>query len=318
MKKSIVYLGIAIAAVLAFSCKKDDSTTSLPSLMGLYLENDPLPYVAPGTTITLKADVSAMYTSDLSTPEKPIGLYWTVNGSTTQRDTLTRDVSISNPAFSYTPTEVGYVTISCVAFSEGYYAASTSTNFSAIDPETSITGLEGKTATIGNNKFYVTDINGVSWMGNNLYGTQSGVSFFLSDVTDTFMGKFYTWEEALTACPEGWKLPTAQEWDALGDDACALMTDAYMLESKLWPYWPGITITNAKQFNAIPAGYVDRNGGDSNVQGFMGYAIFWTASESEEDPMLAQYRYIYADKSKVQQGEGSKTSLALSVRCIKK
>lgn len=314
MKKSIAYLALFLAATLTFACKKVEDNVERPSLLGIDLEEEPLPYVAPGTTVTLKADVSYIYTSDNTTPDKPIGLCWSVNKG--KADTLTRDIKASNPAFSYTAQETGEVSITLYAFSEGYNSTSASTSYSAIDPETSLSGLTGKTTEIGGSKFYVAEIDGTTWMANNLYGTNSGISFYLSSVTDSFLGRFYTWKEALTACPQGWRLPTADEWDKLGNDACALMTDATLLEKQMWAYWPGMNITNAKGFNAIPAGYVDRAGGDSNVQGFKDYAIFWTASEST-DPSLAQFRYIYADKTEVQKGNGSKESLALSVRCIK-
>ena len=317
MKKSIAYFALVLAVGLAFSCKKDESTTTTPYLSGLDLEETPVPYVAPGTKVALKADVSNIYTSDGKTPEEAIGLYWLIDGES-YRDTTTRDIKVSNPEFSYTPTETGSVTIRCYAFTKGYSNASVSVSFSAIDPETSVSGITGETSLINGNKYYVTNIDGTTWMANNLYGTQSGISFYLSSVTDSFLGRFYTWEEALTACPEGWKLPTAQEWDALGTDACALMVDAAVLDKQIWPYWPNMVITNTKKFNAIPAGYVDRTGGDSNVQGYSSYAIFWTATEADNDASLAQFRYIYSDNPEVQRGNGGKTSLALNVRCIKK
>jgi len=314
MKKALAYSALILATALAIGCKKDEETTTKPSLQGLRIKESVVPYVAPGTTVRLNADVSNITASDDTAPET-VGLYWVVNSG--QKDTTTVDASISNPEFVYTASEVGEVTITCYAFAgSDYYNGSSSISFSAIDPETSLSGLAGETQQIQGNKFYVTDINGVTWLGNNLYGTDSGISYYLSDVTDSFLGKYYTWEEALTACPEGWRLPKADEWDALGADACALMTDATLLEQQMWTYWPGMDITNAYQFNAIPAGYVDLTGGESNVQGFMDYAIFWTADETE-DADLAAFRYIYADKNAVQSGRGSKNSLALSVRCIK-
>ena len=314
MKKTIAYIAVILAAGLAFSCEKENSSTSTPSIQGLDLENTPIPYVAPGTTVTLKADVSNIYTSDDKTPDEPIGLYWVVTD--VLRDTTTRDIKVSNPEFSYCAAEVGTITITCYAYSKGYTSASVSVTYAAIDPETSLTGLEGTVADINGDKYYVADIGGTTWMASNLYTTQSGISFFQSSVTDPILGRFYTWEEAQSACPEGWKLPTAEQWDALGSNACDLMVDAAMLDVQMWPYWPGVDITNAKKFNAIPVGYVDRAGGDNNVQGFMDYAIFWTATEAD-DPALAQYRFIYSDNATVQKGNGGKTSLALSVRCIK-
>ena len=319
MKRTIAYLVVILCLGLAFSCKKDDSTTNMPGLQGLDMLETPVPYVAPGTTVAFKADVSNIRTSDNTSPKEAIGLYWVVSmdSNTVLRDTTSRDIKASNPQFTYTPLDPGSITVTCYAFTSGYSSASVSVSFAAIDPDNSLTGLEGTTAIIDGNKYYIADIDGATWLASNLYNTKSGISFYLSNVTDKLLGRYYTWEEALTACPEGWTLPTAEQWDALGTNACDLMVDAAMLDVQMWPYWPGVDITNAKKFNAIPAGYVDRSGGDSNVQGFMDYAMFWTATEAD-DPSLAQFRYIYSDTNAVQKGNGSKTSLALSVRCIKK
>ena len=319
MKKTIAYIAVLLAMGLAFSCKKDDDSATTPSLQGLDISETPVPYVAPGTTVAFKADVSYIYTSDDSTPEEAIGLYWVVtqDSNTLLRDTTSRDIKVSNPEFTYTPLDLGSLTVTCYAYSKGYTNASVSVAFAAIDPDNSLTGLEGTTTLIDGNKYFVADINGTTWLTSNLYNTKSGISFYLSDVTDKLLGRYYTWEEAMSACPEGWTLPTAEQWDALGSNACDLMVDAAMLEVQMWPYWPGMDITNTKKFNAIPAGYVDRSGGDDNVQGFMDYAIFWTATEAD-DSSLAQYRYIYSDTNAVQKGNGGKTSLALSVRCVKK
>lgn len=315
MKKAILYLALTLAAVLSFSCKKDNSTTSAVYLEGLYIEEDPVPYVGVDTPVILTANISSMYLSDGSTLKDPIGIYWCVNGG--DRDTLTLDASKSNPSFLYVGEETGEVSITCYAFAGNYYNASYTVSYSIIDPDTSLSGLSGETTIIDGNKFYVSFINGENWLACNLYGTESGISYHLADITDSILGKFYTWEEALTACPEGWELPSAEQWDSLGDDACSLMADATLLEKQMWTYWPNMQISNAKVFNAIPAGYVDLTGGDTNVQGFNNYAVFWTRSEAEKEGQ-AQYRYIYADQNDVQSGSGSKTSLALSVRCIKK
>ena len=318
MKKAIAYITVLLTLGLAFSCKKENENTVTPSLMGLDISETPVPYVAPGKTVAFKADVSYIYTSDDSTPEEAIGLFWVVtqDSKTLLRDTTSRDIKVSNPEFTYTPLDLGSLTVTCYAYSKGYANASVSVAFAAIDPDNSLTGLEGTTMVIDGNKYFVADIDGTTWLTSNLYNTKSGVSFYLSDVTDKVLGRYYTWEEALSACPEGWALPTAEQWDALGSNACDLMVDAAMLDAQMWPYWPGMDITNAKKFNAIPAGYVDRSGGDDNVQGFMDYAIFWTSAEAD-DPSLAQYRFIFSDNAVVQKGNGSKKSLALSVRCVK-
>ena len=113
----------------------------------------------------------------------------------------------------------------------------------------------------------------------------------------------------------GWRLPTAAEWDALGTNAESLMANADFLEEPLWPYCKEVNITNSLHFNAIPVGYIDRTYYYTPNSGEREYAIFWTADA--KDDTLAYYRYIYGKDPVVHKGEGSRNSLALSVRCVK-
>ena len=93
------------------------------------------------------------------------------------------------------------------------------------------------------------------------------------------------------------------------------MANASFLDSELWPYCKEVKPTNTLGFNAIPTGYIDRTGNATNNSGDKEYALFWTADA--KDASLAHYRYIFGTNPVVQKGEGSRTSLALSVRCVK-
>ncbi len=312
MNHKICWMAAAAAILFTTACKKDDSGTTLPSLSGLYM-GSVLPYVPAGTTLTCKAKVSDLTTSDQSTPGD-IGLYWQVNSE--KRDTTTRNVKTSNPDYTVTLSETGSYTIYCYAYAANYYNASVSAHVEVIDPETAVTGVEGEPDLVLNGHPYRSlQAGGLTWIGDNLYGTETGTVFLNCEVLAPLFGRFYTWEEALTACPEGWRLPTAEEFDAcFGTVAGDLMVNASFLKTEMWPYRTEVAITNSTRFNALPIGYQDLSSENYADRGFGEYAFWWTASSDGEQ---AEYRYIFMENPVIQKGKGNKQSFALNVRCVK-
>lgn len=317
MKKLSIYLAAALCLAAAVSCNDDDESISY-SISGLKIENA-VAYIAKGEYQTLKLNVSnltAYSSSSSSTASLPetIGIYYQVNSA--PRDTITRDIK-NNPVLtiSYRADTLGVYNISVYAYdvSGKLYSSSASTSFQAIDPATSITGLVGNVP--GGSKYREKNIGGLTWMAQNLYETPAGLPYEGCEVMNSIYGRYYTYEEAVTACPAGWRLPTQAEWDALGTDAGTLMADASFLDSPMWTYCKEVNITNALGFNAIPTGYIDRTGISNINYGNNEYAMFWTADA--KDAQLAHYRYIFGTNPIVQKGEGSRASLAMSVRCVK-
>lgn len=300
MRKSVICVMLMACVLAAPSCKKDESSTTTPSLSGLALETA-VPYVAVGSSLTLRLSTKGILTSDSSDPGD-IGLSWQVNEE--KRDTLDKGVM----EFTYTVKEVGSYTVTCYAFANGYYSSSATTTFECINPATAITGVNtASTVTIG----------GKQWTAHNLYNTESGTHYKKAEVVAPLFGKLYTWEEASTACPAGWHLPTAEEWDVLGTDAYSLMAPAQFIGEDMWASALGQDITNVKNFNAIPVGYLDTTASVDQFCRFGEYAAFWTATPSAENADWAQTRYFIYNNATVQKGEGDKSSLALSVRCVK-
>ena len=197
-----------------------------------------------------------------------------------------------------------------------YYNASTSISITALNPKTALTGLPELTSEeIDGNKFYTIDLNGTTWMANNLYGTESGTNYQDSEILTTVFGKYYSWTEAQTACPEGWHLPSGAEFDqCLGTNAGSLMVDASFVNTTMWSYWPQVKITNSTQFCAIPVGYRDFTNEDAPENGFKKFACFWTSDQQEDRGV---FRSIFEEDVDVQKSQGDKETLAMSVRCVK-
>ena len=107
-------------------------------------------------------------------------------------------------------------------------------------------------------------------------------------------------------CPEGWHIPTGDEWRALYS---AMGESPYAMQAKGFDGWPDAT--DAYGFSALPAGGYMR-GAFYDVGGL---ARFWGATEfTEYDNHTADYWYLRADGATC--GLASE-DFALSVRCIK-
>jgi uncharacterized protein (TIGR02145 family) len=317
MKKTIFCTALLLLLITAFSCKKKEEDTTKPTLSGLVLNSDHTTFMGMGVTVHVTPDVTNLVSSDKKTFPETIGIYFVLNG-TSDRDTTTTNVDVSNPTYEITLDEPGNYVLYCYAFGgDKFYNASATLNFTVVDPASALTGLPDlPVVQIAGNSFLTVELEGKTWMANNLYGTNSGTYFQNSEILASVFGQYYTWTEAQTACPAGWHLPSAEDFDkCLGDVAGDAMVDAKFVEKVMWPYWPQVPITNKKQFCAIPVGYRDFTLEKTPEDGYQSYACFWTSDDNEED--LGEFRYIYQKENAIQAGHGDKHTLALSVRCVR-
>ncbi len=135
-------------------------------------------------------------------------------------------------------------------------------------------------------------------------------------------GRLYTWNSALTACPDGWHLPDDNEWKILeinlgmsNEDADGVGSRGVdvgkILKSVVGWYSEG-NGSNDIGFTALPAGYRDRNSG-----GFYfspGYGFWWTATVS--DSTKAYMRSVNYKGPKISRYH-EYNNTGFSVRCVK-
>ena len=311
------YIALSLAVLTALSCKKDDSsTTTKPYLYGV---NFDLPtFARPGDIFELSP--YGVYTEDGKELEKYV-YKWKVDDDTyKEMDTYTLVLS-----------EVGNYVVYCQASDPdaNYYAVSTSKVIIVIDPELGKTlkgtgidpekdpFIEDARGLKGESEYYYIHNGELDWFRNNLAWTGDGLSYENADVTSFPLGRYYTWDEAMTACPEGWRLPTLAEWETLGAEAGALMCNAYLNSQQMWEYWPDVVKTNETKMSIIPSGYALPALTSPQYLNIYNYAAFWTATESADDPRQAAFRYIYVQENEVRTSYADKASLALSVRCVR-
>ena len=166
----------------------------------------------------------------------------------------------------------------------------------------------------------------------NLAYAGSGVSFEGCDALDDVYGRYYDWEEAQVACPEGWRLPASDDWASLaaqagykgeGDGnylgiAGNLMVNAYFNSNRMWEYWPAVKITNSTGFSAIPTGYCTTSSTGVDGRDDLNYAVYWTAEDEDVDgESFGLYRMIYVEKPDLMLGAAHKTGFCATVRCVR-
>lgn len=158
--------------------------------------------------------------------------------------------------------------------------------------------------------YQVVELAGQWWMAENLaYDTAASYLYDNRNGNEKVYGRLYEWQVAIKVCPEGWHLPSAEEWDRLIDYfggtsvAGAFLNESDNLPEESTKKKPG--------FNALPAGYRDPFGNYGNLEQF---AYFWTSTEG--DSLAAVRRLIAADGKSIGGAYGNKTS-GYSVRCIK-
>ena len=132
------------------------------------------------------------------------------------------------------------------------------------------------------------------------------------------LGRLYTWEAAQKVCPEGWHLPTADEWaELLNDHSCnvELYQDSVLIfncsggELKAAETW-GKVNKDPNGFSVVAAGIHYTDGFHSYNE----YALFWTSTEFE-DPSFYAASFNESDGATL--WPQNKNEYGLSVRCVK-
>ena len=168
-------------------------------------------------------------------------------------------------------------------------------------------------------------IGSQTWMAQNLNYAYTGVPYnygsYTSDSTSwcygneasncTKYGRLYTWAAAITACPEGWHLPTQAEFEALFTAVGGQSTAGKVLKSTSVLTSSGKD-TDAYAFSALPAGNRNTNG-DYIYKG--NFADFWSSTENGRTHAYGMNLDFDIDVAKLY--DYYDKSLGFSVRCVK-
>jgi len=169
-------------------------------------------------------------------------------------------------------------------------------------------------------KYTIVEIGNQTWFAENLnYETGDSWWYNNSETYGEIYGRLYTWDTAQIACPEGWRLPSDDDWKVL-EIQLGMSEDVANEED-----WRGTNEgnklksisgwnnngngTNSSGFNGLPGGFY---GLSYNSIGDL--AGWWTSTEKSNTG--AWERGLDYNSSKVFRFDPPKT-FRLSVRCIK-
>lgn len=334
--KKYMALILAATALLA-GCKDEEETT--PTLSGS-VTFDYLPaYVKMGDSFEIS--VSGVYKGNGKSASDSLVGYRVYDPIRAVYDTL-RHENENVPAtgtFTISKDTTGTFTLSVYAFAKGYYGASQTCTFTVVNPSLdtlkgSITGhplgYDATTSFVDARDlslYYASSLSTGGWMLQNLAWSGAGYPFYDCEAMSYISGRYYNWDEAMIACPEGWKLPSDADFVALAGSGAAgetisgaagrLKCDASFNGVHLWTYQNyRITLTNETLFTALPWGYLTVSAGAHSFTSPGESAVFWTCDQHDADTAFA--RYIKLESNDILVQAMDKKSFYASVRCIKK
>ena len=328
-------------ALGATSCKDDDDDTTSSDYLDGSISFVLPAFIEPGDVYTLTpTGVSRLSTDDC---EDGLGYCWSIDPIATANDTVRyeSDGPEVKPDYTLTvPDTLCTITVTCTAFANGYYSSSADVSsiiVRASGEERSLQGVkyEGtkvfKDARDGKEYRY-TAVGDREWFVDNLAYESAGKPFFNAKAMTDVFGMYYTWDDAVKACPDGWRLPSNSDFMALHNTICSdvetddmadfygnagdCMADAYLNETKLWEYWPTVKITNKTGLSMLPTGYAQIS--EDGAFAFTGSSEYFTCWVSDEyNAEKGCYRYIYTDKPNIMLGAAGKKDFATAIRCVR-
>ncbi|WP_424961480.1 fibrobacter succinogenes major paralogous domain-containing protein [Ekhidna sp.] len=151
------------------------------------------------------------------------------------------------------------------------------------------------------------------WMLENLRATKdkkgNDITFYYPNrdsTTTQEYGLLYDFETACKVCPEGWRLPSIQDWENLFN--LRNQNDARLFKDKR--FWTSGANSNESEFSVRPAGY----GNIEHPNNFNKSAIFWSSSKEDEHFI---WTFILEDDTDSIRKASQHPEYAFSVRCVK-
>lgn len=165
-------------------------------------------------------------------------------------------------------------------------------------------------------EIYTTiQIGDQTWMAENLnYNSLDGSWSYDDNPTNSgIYGKLYTWAAAQSACPDGWHLPSNNEFAALVSYLGGPEVAGGKMKESGTTHWklPNSHASNESNFTALPGGIRYTDGSFFNLEE---NAYFW--SSTQDGASDAIYRKLDYDRKSIAYGINSR-EIGFSVRCIK-
>ncbi|MDR0516988.1 MAG: fibrobacter succinogenes major paralogous domain-containing protein [Fibromonadaceae bacterium] len=154
-----------------------------------------------------------------------------------------------------------------------------------------------------------------TWMAENLnYNAENSKCYGNDPANGDKYGRLYDWKTAMKACPEGWHLPSEEEWDKLNKFIAITSSGEKLKAISGWDDNKGKSGngTDDYGFSALPGGNCSSDGTFKDIGG-KGY---WWSSSSKNGGNLAYSLVMWHNSVMFLHGDDDKSSL-FSVRCMK-
>ncbi|MCC5924877.1 MAG: protein kinase [Crocinitomicaceae bacterium] len=163
-------------------------------------------------------------------------------------------------------------------------------------------------------------IGNQTWMAENLaykpsYGNYWAYDDDISNVAK--YGYLYDWKTACKVCPDGWHLPSDDEWTRLAEFLGGAGVAGHKMKNSNG--WVNSRLkgngSNESGFNGLPGGYRESEGSYQSIyQSVLPYGVWWSSSISSVDG--AWNRYLDSEGGSLGRGDGVMIA-GFSIRCIK-
>ena len=228
-----IIIPATLCILLSGACKKNETTTTKNYLEGS-LSIECVNYIKIGQAVHFKTDHKLYHPKNGT-----LSYRWSISGLTDE------SIPASGPdndfSYMFSKDSLATYTVTCVVSPSGdYYSTSATAYVTTVKGGIGV-NKEGKeyecsmpledydTAkgdilhTYSNDSTFVsTTLNGQKWMRCNLTagnarttgtpGRAIGISYRGYEILDLALGRYYNWNDAVDACPDGWHLPTDAEW----------------------------------------------------------------------------------------------------------
>lgn len=177
-------------------------------------------------------------------------------------------------------------------------------------------------------KYPIITIGNQTWFASNLnYKTSTGSYYFNNDSLKyaNEYGLLYTFESALIACPDGWHIPSDDEWKILEMELGMSQLSADSLwwrytivgnkmkepGSRLWNYDYDEIATNQSGLTVKPAGIYYLSTNEFSYPNSI--TVFWCSSLHNDLVYTREFSYRHGGINRYYYNKSS----AMSVRCVK-
>ena len=329
-------MGIILAVILIFSCKKKETVVNSPSVVTANVSEILYATAISGGTVT----------DDGGAQVSLRGVCWGKDSNPTIENSRTIDGSGSGDFTS---------SITGLKFSTSYHLRAYATNSDGTSygsDKAFTTRTSGTTfntsltydavTDIDDNSYKTIQIGSQVWMAENLKTTKLNDGTAIPvvsnnaqwmdllipaacwyDNNDTLYkniyGAYYTWFAVSTGnlCPVGWHVPSDTEWQVMVDylggstDAGSKIKEA---ATNNWIF-SNKDATNTSGFTALPSGL--RSTIDGSFSGQGDYGGWWSTTELDPSSLGAAWcRWIHGDTTVVARNEIFKKD-GFTVRCVK-